>query len=277
MDTTFGIMPANTDLLQKEQVLTATGIKLIRIPLFIQQQGTFSMQANYLLGEGYNIAFNFDWSNTFNPVPFPVNAILIKQKAEAFFSYYKEYLAQIPFVVCENEWNNINYHKGVIADYLNELAIVVAVGHKYGFNVADAGLSGTGLQFWAYSKLDGAAKKAWAANYKVPFGSPNYKLLIKAVDQYAAGIKLIPIDYLNVHWYNTDKCYHGFRIAADLYMQLCRKENLITNEFGIRGTYSAELFTDTINEVKDNAAFAVLYSGNNAISISNEDIKNQLK
>ncbi len=275
-------MPANTSLEQKENILKETGINLVRQPLFIKQVGTDSEWITQLLQKGFQVAVNLDWSNTSAPVPFPTNATLIQQAAENFFSYYEGYLGQMPFVVCENEWNNPNFHTGksmqsTIQDYLNELAIVTSVGHKYGFKIADAGISGTGLQYWTYSKLKGITQKLWGKNYHVPFGTANYKYLLDAVDLYVKGINNIPIDYLNVHWYETDNFYNGFETAANLYQLVCSKLNLITNEFGIRGTYSNDLLSETINSVKGIVDFAVLYSGNNALSISNQDIKTYLK
>ncbi len=278
MTTQFGLMPANTSLEQKIEILKATGISLIRIPLFIQQVGTHSDWIDELLKAGFQVAVNLDWSNTSTPVAFPTNAELIRQKAEEFFFYYKDYVSQMPFVAVENEWNNINFHKGTIQDYLNELAIVTSVGHKYGFKISDAGISGTGLQYWAYSQIVSVGvKRAWAKKYNVPFGSANYKYLLDAVGLYAKGIKNIPIDYLNVHWYETNTYQDGFAFAAELYQEFCDKTALICNEFGIRGTYSNNLLSETINSVKGIVDYAILYSGNNALSISNQEIINYLK
>ncbi len=270
LKTSFGLMPANTTLAQKEQILKASGINLIRITLFVQQQGTHSDLADQLLKDSFQVAFNFDWANTSSPVAFSTDTALIRIKAEEFFSYYQAYKNQIPFVVNENEWNNINYHLGTIQDYLTELAIVTNVAHKYGFRIADAGISGSALQQWTYWQIQ---SKDWAINYKVPYNSDNYKLLLQAVDQYAAGIKNIPIDYLNAHWYEQDSCYNGFQTAVNLYKTACGKSKLISNEFGIRGVYSDKLFMNTVNEVRGNVSYGILYSGNNAINISPEQIK----
>ncbi len=281
MNTTFGLMPANTSLIEKEAILQATGIKTVRQPFFVMQ-GTGMDWMLQLLKDGYNVIPNFDWSTTVNPAPFPTNSTLIRNEAEQFFYGLKDYVGQIPFIAVENEWNNPNFHTGksmqsTIQDYLNELAIVTSVGHKYGFKIADAGISGTGLQYWAAYKLSRIDRRKWIREYKVPVNSASWELLINAVEQYMQGIRLIPIDFLNVHWYEQDICYNGFDQAAAFYQNDCKKSNLICNEFGIRGTYSNDLLSETINSVKGIVDYAVLYSGNNALSISNEQIKTYLK
>ncbi len=274
--TVFGIMPAYTSIEQKEKLLNETGIKLIRQPYFVQQ-GTGLDWIIQLLKDGYNVVPNFDWSITLNPVPFPTDLTLLGDKAAQFFSLLYEYKNQILFVACENEWNNILYHTGTLQDYLTELKIIVEVGHKYGFKIADAAISGSALQMWTYSQLDSTERKDWALNYRVAYNSYNYKLLLQAVDQYTTGIRSIPVDYINVHWYEQDECYHGFKKAADLYKIACDKKHLVSNEFGIRGEYSDDLFKQTVHEVGNNTSHAILYIGNNAVNISSEQIKDYLK
>ena len=159
----------------------------------------------------------------------------------------------------ENEWDNIHYHSGTIEDYLNELSVITAVAHAYGFKVADAGITSTSLRRWMYSQLTGDAQEQWKATYYVGLNN-NYTTLLKAVNAYTEGIKRISIDFTNVHWYNLVSCGAGFESATQTYMKACGKTAVVCNEFGIR-TNSTELFRETVDEIRGKAYYALAYSG----------------
>lgn len=292
--TTWGLMqeklPSQTTEQQAQQALSlihAAGINLVRVPLFIQQMGTHRDLIDIYLKAGLNVQINWDWSNTSTPVPFPTDTASIRQKAEEFFQYYLPYKNQIPVVVVENEWDNAKYHKGTVKQCLTELAILVEVGHKYGFKVADAGFTGNSLGRWYWSQLAGDAARDWISHYYVGKDDPNYNLLLQAVAEYSEGIKNIPIDYLNVHWYNIIHCYGGFPEAAKAWLKLCGKDSLMNNEFGMRLTTKADAFTiesllfETVQEMKDaGIKLAIAYSGINdaakAVQLT-EDMLEELK
>ena len=118
------------------------------------------------------------------------------------------------------------------------------------------------MRRWTYSTLSGDAADTWADNYFVGPTLDSYTTTVQTVNNYAAALSNIPIDYLNVHWYNIDQCYHGFKTASQAYLRACNKQLIMTNEFGIK-TDSNQLFYDTVDELRDVASFAICYSNNN--------------
>lgn len=254
----LGVMYGRANNVQKK--MDKANIKLARIPLILSKTTVGQVVDDYLK-KGYHVQVNLNWDNTtFGPVPFPANIPLVKQRAEAFFKYYTPYKKQIPLVVVENEWDNTLYHKGTVQGYLKELAAITEVGHKYGFKIADAGLTSTGLRRWMYSQLSGGEAAQWKLNYYVGENNDTYNPLLKAVNDFKAGIKNIPVDYLNVHWYNIESCYNGFEKASKTYKNACGKNIIICNEFGIR-TNSEKLFDETVNELKGLTWYAIAFSG----------------
>lgn len=258
--TTHGLLVAKGGFEVVKEKLDYAGIKLTRVSLFLSEKTKSGVIDRYLKA-GYHLQVNLNWSNVaFGPQPFPTNINNVKKRAEEFFKNYASQKDQIPLVVVENEWDNVLYHKGTIDQYLNELAAITEIGHKYGFKIADAGITSTGLRRWAYTQLSAAEADEWFQQYWVGGKMDNFNLLIKAVNYYAEGIRNIPVDYLNVHWYNINGCFDGFDKCAEAYKKACNKTNLICNEFGIK-LNSEALFEATVNELNGKVAYAIAYSG----------------
>jgi hypothetical protein len=250
---------------QSNQVLNllqGTPIKLVRVPLFVQQMGTHRDLIDSYLKTGLNVQINFDWSNTSSVAPFPKDTALIRQKITEFCNYYSNYINQIPVVVVENEWDNSYYHTGSTNDYLQELSICTEVLHKYEFKVADGGFSGNGLIRWLYSKLSGDSLKTWMQNYPIELSRDKLSAFVDSVNKIIIGFKTIPLDYNNVHWYNEKSDFEGFETVVKYY-----GGNLISNEFGMRQG-NLDLFKQTINDVKDNVRIAIVYGGTNSSNAS---------
>lgn len=260
LQTTHGLLVAKGGFDSTAEQLDYAGIKLTRLNLFLSEKTKSGVIDKYLKN-GYHVQVNLNWANVaFGPQPFPTNIENIKKRAEEFFKYYAPQKDQIPVVVVENEWDNILYHKGSIDDYLNELAAITEVGHKYGFKIADAGITSTGLRRWAYTQFSEEEAAEWFEQYWVGGKLDNFNLLVKAVNYYTASIRNIPIDYLNVHWYNIDGCFDGFDKCTEAYKEASNKTSLICNEFGIK-LNSEELFDATVNELSGRVAYAIAYSG----------------
>jgi hypothetical protein len=159
-----------------------------------------------------------------------------------------------------------------LQDYLKELAVITFIGHKYGYNIADAGITSASLQRWTYSQLTGYDAIQWRQNYYVGLNN-NYQTFVEYINSYIDGIKSIDIDFCNVHWYNGIKCSGGFNLASSTFMKACGKTAVICNEFGIRMN-SVSLFDSTVNEIRSKVKYAVAYSGKNdpgkAINLTSE-------
>ncbi len=244
-----------------ESKMDIAGVKLVRNQLILSKK-TRSNFIDQYIQDGYKVQINLNWSATsMGPVDYPTDLDQVKERAEQFFQYYAPYVNSIPVVVVENEWDNTAFHNGDISDYMAELAAITEIGHRYGFKIADAGLSSTNLRRWTYSTLSGDAADTWATNYFVGPKLDTYATVIQAVNTYAAAINNIPIDYLNVHWYNNSQCFNGFQTASQAYLNACNKQLIITNEFGIK-TNSNQLFYDTVDELRNLASYAICYSNN---------------
>jgi hypothetical protein len=245
--TDFGVLLSGVDVNSVETTMTTNGINIVRATV-TYSTSTYNRNIDTYLNDGYDVAINFNYQATPTPKPWPKDTAMIRQKAESFFSYYKKWQRQIPVVVCENEWDYAAYHTGPIQDYLNELAIVVQVGHKYGFKVTDAGIT------------DGKIRMFYQGNANI--------------DTFLTGIKKIPEDYCNFHWYVANDQTQNFdlRDVVNYYLQATGKTKPMTNEFGLK-TNSLLLWTNEVSALKGFAYYGVAYSGTNvpgqAITLTN--------
>lgn len=279
----WGLMQAQDNTTETKAILNGSAVNMVRVPIYFSDTKVTSNVADDYLKNGYKVQINLNWKATGTAVEFPTDETIIRSKAVEFFKYYLPYKALIPVVVVENEWDNLTslhgpgaYHTGTVQQYLKELSIITEIGHKYGFKIASAGITGNNLQRWTYSQLTGAEQAWWKANYFVGL-SANYELMIATVNEFAAGIKNIDVDYINTHWYNKTSCPGGYPIATALWLKACGKTKFINNEFGIK-TKNLALFTATIAEMKlAGAEIAIIYSGvdapDNAVRITNEMYK----
>ena len=259
--TIFGLAEDDTNSNDIKADMEEAGVNVLRQTIFLSERTASKTIDNYL-SQGYNVQIIISWYDSTNGSRgFPKDANAIQSQADAFFQYYLPYKKQIPFVAIENEWDYEVQHGSNLQDYLNELSIINTVGHKYGFKISDGGITSGALQRWTYSQLTGAAQQQWKTKYYVGLNN-GYDSLMNIVNTYITSAKKINFDYSNVHWYNSVKCGNGFSTAMQTFMNACNKKVPVCNEFGIR-TSSLTLFTQTDNEIKGNALYAVAYSGSN--------------
>lgn len=257
--TIHGLIEQNSSSDQTKQHLNEAGLNLVRIPVFLSQT-SFNRSIDDFLNDGYNVQINANWFAGINGYrTFPKDTNRIKSQAEAFFQHYAPYKSRIPFVAVENEWDYEVLHGSNLQDYLKELSIITAIGHKYGFVMTDGAITSGTLQRWTYSQLTGQQQEQWKLNYYVGLNN-NYETLTNIVNTFIAGVKNINLDYINVHWYNSSKCGNGFATATQVYKTACNKIGLVCNEFGIR-TNSQTLFQATVDEIKGYAKYGIAYNG----------------
>jgi len=276
-----GLTPAQA----KTKMLEA-GFDFVRLPLVLSKT-TSKDSIDEFLSDGFSVQINLNWQATNDPSDFPKPEDYpeIIELAKEFFEHHKQYKDQIPVICMGNEWDNINYHTNSIIYYLYGLKVITHVAHTYNFKVADAGISSTSLERWMYSQLSGAEALLWKKDHWVGENKPSYGPLIKRIEYYISQIKNIPIDYLNVHWYNKEKATKDFPKAAGTYLKRCEKTEIITNEFGVKKTTDFDVWQKTVDEVStfktDNGEkvtkFALAYSGSGedgkAIELTDEMLK----
>jgi hypothetical protein len=261
---------------QSQQRMAIAGVNLTRVSIAISENISCKTIDSFL-ADGYKVQILANWYdglNGFRGFPTIQDTALVRTRAEAFFRNYLPYRSQICFVAIENEWDWEAMHGAIVSDYLTELAIITKAGHKYGFKIADGGITSTSLQRWTYSQLSGIEQQQWGENYWIGLTKGySYTDLMNIVNSYIAGVQNINIDYSNVHWCNTTECNNGFGTAVDKFTIACNKKISVCNELYIR-TKSYALFDSTLNEVKGNVMYALAYSGKNnggkAIWLTNE-------
>lgn len=279
-DVKWGVSLAQTNTTDEETICKAHQIKLIRVAVFFSQT-TVSQTMNQHLSKGFNVQVNLNWKPTGSPVEFPTDTSIIRTKMHEFFQYYAPYVAQIPIVVIENEWDNEQYHNNDLSYYFAELKIAVQEGHKFGFKIADAGITSTAIRRWTYSKLTPTDQIWWKQNYFVGPTMTNYQPLIDKVNRYASNIRTIGIDYLNFHWYEEDNTCHGkLDIATTFYKTACGKSVLINNEFGLKTKTISQWNCLLSNLNSAGIVIGVAYSGIDAPDLAitlTDDMLNTLR
>ena len=259
--TTFGLAEENTTDSETKKDMSTADVNILRLGIYLSET-TINRTADSYLAQGYQVQFIVCWDDTINGNrSFPKDTNAIKVKANAFFKYYANRKKQIPFIAVENEWDLQVQNGANLQDYIRELSIITAIGHKYGFYIADGGITSAALQRWTYSQLPAAAQVQWKLNYYVGLNN-DYDGLLNIVNTYLASVQKVNFDYSNVHWYNSIICGNGFATSSKAFMKSGNKKVLVCNEFGIR-TNSLTLFTQTDNEINGNALYAIAYSGSN--------------
>ena len=247
--TRYGCLFQNAKPLIAEQKMTEAGFDLVRVPVFLSEE--FSKQGidNYLTN-GFSVQINLNWNKTQVPSDFPTPSDYpeARKMAKKFFDHYRPYKDQIPLLCLGNEWDNLSYHSNSIIYYVYGLRLIVDLAHEFGFKVADAGITSTSTKRWMYSQLSGAEALLWKKNYWVAEDRADYQPLMQRIQFYIDHIQSVPIDYLNMHWYNIDHTANGFPKAAGTYLKQCGKTEIITNEFGIK-TPELGLWKSTVKEV----------------------------
>jgi hypothetical protein len=270
--TTFGLINERSNELSPQEDIDLTqdqmdkaDVKLTRISIALSET-TVNKTIDTYLADGYNVQIIANWNNGvngFRGFAKPSESDNVASKAEAFFAYYAPYKNQIPFISVENEWDWEVVNGSNLQDYLAELSIITSVGHKYGFKIAEGGITSTALQRWTYSQLSGDEQDEWFQDYWVGLNSGyDYDDLMNIINTYIDGAKNIDFDYSNVHWCNPQTCSGGFSTATQTYMKACNKKSVVCNEFYIK-TNSLDLFNATVDEIKGNTAFGLAYSGSN--------------
>jgi hypothetical protein len=284
--TRYGCLFQNLSTEESEEKMQTAGFDFVRVPLVLTET-TSKNSIDKFLSDGFSVQINLNWQPTRTPSDFPKPEDYPKaiELATEFFEKHKSYKDQIPLICLGNEWDNINYHSNSIIYYLNGLKLIVDLAHTYNFKVSDAGISSTSLERWMYSQLSGPEALLWKKDHWVGETNPNYQPLIKRIEFYINQIKKIPIDYLNVHWYNKEKATNDFPKAAGTYLKRCEKTEIITNEFGVKKTTDFDTWQKTVDEVSTFQTdegdkitkFALAFSGtgqeDKAINLTDDKLK----
>lgn len=264
MKTDFGILIAEESPTQINLDLEDTTIVIIRAPVFLSSNIS-SPVANAHIFNGFNVCLNLNYkSNAAGANAYPSDMVAYKSLVRQCLEYYADFKDQISFVTCENEYDSPLYHTDEPVVYADLFANFLDVVAEYddGFKVSEAGITSTSVRRWMYSRLTGDDAIWWRAHYFTGL-SNNYDGFIKSINDALDMLKTLNYNFANLHWYNDYNCPGSFKLAAETYAEASGRGKAITNEFGIK-TASMDLWQATLKEIKDNARFAVAYSGVNA-------------
>jgi hypothetical protein len=268
--TRYGCLFQDVTAEDANRMMWDAGFNLTRVPIFLSKTSASVDKVMKHVQQHMNVQINLDWKAGTYPVPFPTDLReLIKRILQVLEGFDNSpYRDQVPFMCIENEWDNLKYHRSTVDYYIRELEAVTFLCHRHGVKVGDAGLTSTSLRRWMYSQLSGREAEVWKRIYYVGEKKDNYQALLDRVELYISLIGDVPIDYLNVHWYNIEGCFNGFAKAAGTYLARCGKSEIITNEFGIR-RQSFDMWEKTVKEVASYQTaegmkptrYAIAYSG----------------
>ncbi len=197
---------------------------------------------------GIKVAYNLTWS-TAKPAPFCKDLVLYESKLRLFLNRYAaQFKATGSFVMNENEPLNIGYYGlAPIEDYITLCTIFVRVCHEFGVKCAD------GCSFVEYLNMIRLNSWATRLNLKIE----NQKKLIEA-------FKIIPYDYLNVHYVikNNFIPVDDIKLALDYFRSQTGRQ-VVTNEYHYEGCSAGTgIVSTTTNEWrKGGVLICVTWSG----------------
>lgn len=244
--------------------LDSVNLQLIRAAVTLTNNPINNVINSYL-NNGYYVQLNVNWKTGHPTGPYQTNMTQYEGLIRQTFDHYVDYIDQIPLVVCENEWDNVNYHSGDLAAYLPIYDRFVSVAHEYGFKVSDAGFTNNSIKRWTYSKItDPVKQQQWKNNYFVGLNN-DYEAFVAKMDQVLTGIGQIPGDYINFHWYNLQENVYAEGLPTCMlhYTQATGRtyNDIVNNEFGIRNVKTQTLWEKTVNELKQYIKIGLAYSG----------------
>ncbi|MEP6514538.1 MAG: hypothetical protein ABJA79_11755, partial [Parafilimonas sp.] len=227
-----------------------------------------------------------------DPAPFPTDTVAYKIRLDSILDEYQPLM-----VVVENEETDIYKHLGPIINYLYELNAAMTVVHEHGLMGTNGGLSIRPLTFlvyrWYYNKGHLDTANAFARlcvpdrnlyDLQHPGANPGFEQKLARWDSLVKGYRFIPIDYVNIHFYEPVK-YRGEDNATALsdsittatpfalkaithYLMAVTGKKTISNEMG-QLNYLPALVTsmlDTCNAVK--MKYVIWYSGDGGLDKS---------
>lgn len=241
-----------------EQVaaLKSMGAAWVRTGLIISAFNGADKSLETYLDNGFKVALNLTYNAT-KPAPFYKDLVNYEKKLREIFTKYGARLAASgSILLCENEPSNDGYYgTAPIADYLKLLEVLTRVAHEYNIKVAD------GCTFIEYL-------------YLITQGSypDRYEANVQQQKEIIAGLRTIPVDYVNVHLaVHDDTITPGMIKAACDYLWANTGKPVITNEYHYENcTAGSGIVEQTINEwIKAGVQVCIVWSGDGAGSGGN--------
>lgn len=192
-----------------------------------------------------------------------------------------------------NEINNQTYWVGTAANTLNLIRAATTVIHAHGLEAYDGGIAtgGNSIEYLVWEDYINRGYPDSAADYAArafPTGSnptnwrnsSNNGPKIRLADTLLDGLKTIPTDAVNIHWYETSRPEDSLLsvtnpltfIQTARYVSRRTGKPVITNEYGLNNNTSIPMMQQQVGAVKAlRMKYAFWYSGEQAYSLVNPD------
>lgn len=212
----------------KEQVARQLNIQYLRDNINLD-----SPKAHTLLETGFNVVLNINSSapRKGKHTPFTTDTVAYKRRLSAILSSLPKKPA---LVVIENEANNQNYYSGSAQDYINLLRAAIGVVHAYNIPVTDAGTTGAAVKYLLYQHYmqNGMRQQAEALRQRQGIRAGRNVIESAAfADSVLTALRILPVDYVNMHWYQNTTNTQDLEAAVNYLKQRTGKA-VISNEIG---------------------------------------------
>lgn len=208
-------------------VAASLGLSCLREGLIVPSSHKVKM-----LSSSYNILLNF--SST-GPKPMKFRTDLTQYQTD-LRSTIAAMSGTPKIAVIENEESNKSYYNGSATDYANQLRTAIGVMHSYGIQVANGGLTSTGLCYLTWQDYMNRGMTAQANDYKkrmkVGINKEPTKERAAFEQVLIDSFVKMDLDYVNFHWYSSSSAdAQGLGETID-YLQRATGKKVITNEMG---------------------------------------------
>lgn len=273
--TNFGVLPH--DLTGYDQVTLAQelGVGYVRDAIIVNSYSGKAPMIDTYQANGLKVLCNFNYSAGPKPLSFPTDMVKYKSQLQNILQKYKPEVA-----VIENEPANDGYYTGPIENYFTELSTAISVCHSYGVKVSDGALHTGMVMILVYqyyvatgqqAKADDFAARALTSQYLRAAqgkGSSTINAKIETCKKMIAEYKILPLDFVNLHWYEpwndtNDPTISAPGVAKEVadYLRLETGKQVLTNEFGQTNQYPT-LIASQVDEFKAAGfAYAIDFSG----------------
>lgn len=184
------------------------------------------------LSSAYNVLLNF---GSGGKMPMKFRTDLTQYQAD-LRSTVAALIGLPKIAVIENEETNKKYFDGTPTEYANQLKAAISVMHSYGIQVANGGLTSTGLCYLTWQDYMNRGMTTQAADYKkrmrVSINSSITKDRAAFEQVLIDSFVKMDLDYVNFHWYSYSSAdAQGLGETID-YLQRATGKKVIINEMG---------------------------------------------
>lgn len=219
------------------------------------------------------------------PSPFPSDMVAYRKSISDIMDKYP---AEV--LVIENEEANDKYYTGTADEYLKMLNVAIDEAHKKGLRVTNGGITSRELTILTWkdfmnrgltAQANAFGKAAIPANILAALPTlnsiPVMKERIAEIEKLVAAYKVLPLDFVNFHWYepiilrfsknapsdaSPDHIVPGAMEAVVNYLRNATGKPVMSNEMGVV-TSSANLVTELLQEAQNlKLPYVMFYSGN---------------